>query len=53
MSDITPSVKMLFQTQSEVNIDINMTDNQNMRMAEENPGHVHKPTKQTVSYSSC
>ena len=35
MSDITPSMKTLSQTHSEVNININMTDNQNLRMAEE------------------
>jgi hypothetical protein len=40
MFDITPSMKTLPQTHSEVNIDINMTDNQNMRMAEEDLGRV-------------
>jgi len=40
MSDITPSMKTLAQTHSEVNIDINMTDNQNLRMAEEDLARV-------------
>ena len=33
-------MKTLWQTHSEVNIDINMTDNLNMRMAEEDLGRV-------------
>ena len=33
-------MKTLSQTQSEIDISINMTDNQNMRMAEEDLGRV-------------
>ena len=40
MTDITPSMKTLSQTQSEIDISINMTDNQNMRMVEEDLGRV-------------
>jgi uncharacterized lipoprotein YajG len=40
MSDITPAMQTLSQTQNDVNIDINMTDNQNLRMAEEDLGRV-------------
>ena len=55
MSDITPSIKTLWQTQGEVNIDINMTDNQKMRVAEEDLGRVWYTNRPSgiFSFSSC
>ncbi len=55
MSDIAPSIKTLWQTQGEVNIDINMTDNQKMRVAEEDLGrvwYINRPSG-IFSFSSC
>jgi len=40
MTDITPSMKTLSQTHTEVQMDLDVTENQNLRMAEEDLGRV-------------